>query len=315
MIGIYAIRNRKSKKTYIGQSTNIGSRWQKHIIHLESNKHANYMLQKDWNEYDHKDFSFVILEDLTLPLDMCFYDGNKLELGLICREYYYSKELDAFNNGYNIDHTFENVINGKFINTNNPEKLKKCMKRLLEICPDLLEKEFDKSNFFSYISLIENAKKSCNYISDNNKGTDTDDVLYGDTETDTVISSNEVITISKISKFLPVIFNNKYTTQVIYYAFIKMGFLYYENKENNYKWRANEKGIKSGYFYREITERTIRTYWTTLGIKKAIEVANNINDYIESDELTVANSRYEIEKGLNRMTIKRELYDKGALTQ
>lgn len=47
--GIYQIQNTISKRKYIGSSINIKSRVNSHIFDLFNNKHANLLLQKDFN--------------------------------------------------------------------------------------------------------------------------------------------------------------------------------------------------------------------------------------------------------------------------
>ena len=290
MIGIYAIRNRKNKKTYIGQSIDIIKRWNEHIKDLQKGEHHSYSLQNDWNEYELKNFSFVILEDLTLPASF-LYDDKKMQLLLICREYYYCNALDTFKNGYNVDHTYESILKGTYQNAKNPANWKRDLEEMTNQYPNLLNKEFNIKSALPYISALKKSKVESGEINN------------------TALQSNDILTIGKIRDLLPNSFSRKYEDCVLYYAFIKMGFLYYETKEHNYRWRANEKGIESGYFYREIMKRTIRTYWTKLGIEKAIDVANNIKDYISSDELVVSTSKYTIEKGLTKLTIRKELYD------
>ena len=60
--GVYKITNVKNDKIYIGSSKNILKRWKAHISELENNKHKNYYLQDDWNEYGKDSFVFEILE-------------------------------------------------------------------------------------------------------------------------------------------------------------------------------------------------------------------------------------------------------------
>lgn len=61
-IGIYMIKNLKNNKVYIGQSTNIYSRWNKHRYELRKNNHKNSYLQNSWNKYGEDNFEFSILE-------------------------------------------------------------------------------------------------------------------------------------------------------------------------------------------------------------------------------------------------------------
>lgn len=59
---IYAIQHNKTKKIYVGCSTNFERRIKEHLSHLSSGSHENSTLQLDYNEYGN-DFSFFILEE------------------------------------------------------------------------------------------------------------------------------------------------------------------------------------------------------------------------------------------------------------
>lgn len=66
MIGIYKIENTHTHKVYIGQSTNIESRWEHHLTALRHNKHRNAHLQNSWNKYGANCFIFSILEECSI---------------------------------------------------------------------------------------------------------------------------------------------------------------------------------------------------------------------------------------------------------
>ena len=61
MCGIYCIWN-KFHETYIGQSTDIGSRITDHYKALNAGKHDNPRLQADWHSYGHTYFRFDLVE-------------------------------------------------------------------------------------------------------------------------------------------------------------------------------------------------------------------------------------------------------------
>lgn len=61
--GIYKITNLKNNKAYIGQSTDIKSRWNNHKIELKNNTHRNSHLQNAFNKYGEEAFEFRILEE------------------------------------------------------------------------------------------------------------------------------------------------------------------------------------------------------------------------------------------------------------
>lgn len=67
--GIYLITSKVNGKKYVGQSVNIGKRWQKHLSDLKANRHKNKHLQNHFNKYLTEDLTFEVLEgviDLSL---------------------------------------------------------------------------------------------------------------------------------------------------------------------------------------------------------------------------------------------------------
>jgi hypothetical protein len=60
--GVYAIINKINNSMYIGSSTNIGGRKDKHFSLLKHNKHVNERLQKAVLEFGIENFELVILE-------------------------------------------------------------------------------------------------------------------------------------------------------------------------------------------------------------------------------------------------------------
>lgn len=63
--GIYKIINSKTGICYIGSSTDIGSRLQKHFSELRFNRHTNKRLQEDFNTYGIKIFKWSIVEETS----------------------------------------------------------------------------------------------------------------------------------------------------------------------------------------------------------------------------------------------------------
>ena len=61
--GIYKITNLKNNKAYIGQSTDIKSRWNNHKRELKNDIHRNSHLQNAFNKYGEEAFEFRILEE------------------------------------------------------------------------------------------------------------------------------------------------------------------------------------------------------------------------------------------------------------
>ena len=62
VIGIYAIKNTITGRSYVGQSMNTYVRLSQHKSDLKNNRHRNKYLQQDVNVYGLENFEFVILE-------------------------------------------------------------------------------------------------------------------------------------------------------------------------------------------------------------------------------------------------------------
>jgi group I intron endonuclease len=58
--GIYLIRNERTGKVYVGQSTNIHRRRQSHVRLLSRGVHHCAPLQYSWNKYGGEVFSFIV---------------------------------------------------------------------------------------------------------------------------------------------------------------------------------------------------------------------------------------------------------------
>ena len=85
--GIYKIENQVNHKVYIGQSTNISTRWRRHRSQA-NNLNNSYPLYRAMRKYGLKNFSFEIIEECS-----------KEELD--SRERYWIKKFDSYYNGYN----------------------------------------------------------------------------------------------------------------------------------------------------------------------------------------------------------------------
>ncbi|MBV4427145.1 GIY-YIG nuclease family protein [Clostridium tyrobutyricum] len=90
--GIYKITNLVNNKVYIGQSTDIKQRLCTHKSELKGGYHANYHLQRAWNQYGQSNFKFEILRECEEKL------LDKMEVQWIR---YYNSTNGNF--GYNSD--------------------------------------------------------------------------------------------------------------------------------------------------------------------------------------------------------------------
>lgn len=85
--GIYKIENKINQKVYIGQSTNITTRWRRHRGEA-NNLDNSYPLYLAMRKYGLENFSFEIIEECSKE-------------DLDSRERYWIKEFDSYYNGYN----------------------------------------------------------------------------------------------------------------------------------------------------------------------------------------------------------------------
>lgn len=105
--GIYKITNIKNNKVYVGESMDIQRRWKEHINELEENRHQNYFLQQDFNEYGINNFKFEILQK---------YSADSIittKTRLLMLEYKYILKFKKINQSlYNIENTLLKLLDG-----------------------------------------------------------------------------------------------------------------------------------------------------------------------------------------------------------
>lgn len=104
--GIYMIRNKINDKIYIGQAINVENRLNNHRLELRNDRHVNYFLQKDFNEYKEESFIFEKIHE--------------------CDEEFLNPMEKYFIEKYNTTHNGYNIMNG---NSNINRKVKEKMKR------------------------------------------------------------------------------------------------------------------------------------------------------------------------------------------
>ena len=68
--GIYKIINVINNKFYVGSAVDFTARKRRHWWALRSQRHANKHLQAAWNKYGEEAFTFVIVEELELGIDI-----------------------------------------------------------------------------------------------------------------------------------------------------------------------------------------------------------------------------------------------------
>lgn len=92
---IYAIKNLKNNKLYIGSAVDLKDRWWLHKYQLYLNKHHNRYLQRAYNKYEMENFDFIILELVENKNELL----NREQFWL---DFYRSYERDKGYNAYSI---------------------------------------------------------------------------------------------------------------------------------------------------------------------------------------------------------------------
>lgn len=105
-VGVYTITNLVNKHIYVGETTNLESRFIEHLRRLTSNRHVNNHLQSSCNKYGIHNFEFEVLEFCEA------IDSKK-------REHYWVTYLHTLDKsiGYNIKPTDPNKINLRSLET------------------------------------------------------------------------------------------------------------------------------------------------------------------------------------------------------
>lgn len=174
---VYKITNLINNKIYVGESLDIDRRWKDHTDDLNNNKHINYKLQEEWNIYGESAFKFEVIEELNK--DIARYIDQYV---LIIYEDKYIKTYNSIEEGYNIEDTLKEILEGnKTINvTDSIEKSKNTLKQVLKniednngiyfVNPKILEKRKTEENLKKKVYCLEkdkmyknikNASKEC----------------------------------------------------------------------------------------------------------------------------------------------------------
>jgi group I intron endonuclease len=78
--GVFQIKNTVNGKVLLGSSLNLEGPLNSHKFMLTLGKHLNTELQKEWNEYGAEQFTFEILEIVTVKDDPQFNIADELTL-------------------------------------------------------------------------------------------------------------------------------------------------------------------------------------------------------------------------------------------
>lgn len=118
-IGVYCIQNKETNMIYIGSSIKINQRVMSHVYRLNSGKHDNKQLQKDWSKYGIDGFNFKIV---------CECSKDKLKK----TEQYFIDFYKSNKNGYNRKNEIATSNNKNFF-THLPEEYISAVTALSEV--------------------------------------------------------------------------------------------------------------------------------------------------------------------------------------
>lgn len=109
MIGVYGILCLPTGKMYIGQSTDVKKRWNKHKNNLKGKTHFSPRLQKAWNKYGEDMFRLVLIEPST-------------KSKVYKRELWWIKTLETYKSTKGYNRHWKEALEDKHRNTSKKNK-------------------------------------------------------------------------------------------------------------------------------------------------------------------------------------------------
>lgn len=119
MSGIYCVKNKITKRVYVGKSVCIEERWDIHKKKLENKSHENYLMQQDYNNYGIDSFEFRLLEETEADDNILFIReriwGQQLNskdpvFGYNIGEFYTGDLLEEDRNKYKVELKLNNSL-------------------------------------------------------------------------------------------------------------------------------------------------------------------------------------------------------------
>lgn len=161
----YHILNLKNNKEYIGITEKAAEvRFAQHKQSLKANNHANYLLQKDWNDYEEKDFLFELLETLEFE---SLEEGYDYEVKLIqnSKKQLYNLALGGLINPMYSQPVKEKMIETKQSAVPNIYQLKEISENVFQIVNKYnSQKEIQRLTGFNQGNISRSIKtRSCSY--------------------------------------------------------------------------------------------------------------------------------------------------------
>lgn len=146
--GVYCIINILKSRMYVGGSTNIGSRKDKHFSLLRHGKHSNYKLTEDFKKYGEENFHLKILE---------FVEDSSL---LLEKEQFY---IDMYSPYYNL--ILE--VDIKKMSLESRKKMSITRKKLMQegvikpnCAKEIVQLNLDKTFVRSYPSIMDASRNT-----------------------------------------------------------------------------------------------------------------------------------------------------------
>jgi len=122
MIGLYAITNTVTNKSYVGSSCNIKSRFSSHKAALNNGYHHNSYLLRAWKKYGTAAFKFKILK-------ICQTEGEATELEQAFLQCFYGDALyNLKNEALGVGSGRSHPNKGKALTTEHKQKISRTMK-------------------------------------------------------------------------------------------------------------------------------------------------------------------------------------------
>lgn len=138
----YKIYNKITDTIYIGiTERSCEKRWKEHVYLLNNNKHPNYLLQNDWNNYKSENFIFEQIDKLEGNLE----EGYEYEYYLIQK--YKGKKYNLAEGGQ-INPMYSSAIKEKMIHTKQ------------QAVPNIYQLEEIEENVFKIINVFNSQKEA-----------------------------------------------------------------------------------------------------------------------------------------------------------
>lgn len=258
MIGVYAIRNTKNNKMYIGESFNTILRWKQHKKDLNNGTHHSYKLQADWDKYGANNFQFKMIEVFNFPIGMIL-DRRKLEICLLCREYYHIKKNHSISQGYNIEATLKEAYHHNLKDKELTEYLGDDIQDIIKNHKHLFNNEY---NIYDIIK----------FATSNINLNDTIVIKEARRKINKLQKDLGVLPISRINKFIKAKLGFAFTRYQLTDLLIELNYIK-EISESEKKYEITQQGLDSGY----LAQYNNKIFLTPIGQEFILDYISTIN--------------------------------------